>query len=43
MFQLPFCSDVVLNTVFPVILLKYLIILALLTLLYIGVAYLIEW
>ncbi|KAI6184618.1 hypothetical protein M3Y97_00615800 [Aphelenchoides bicaudatus] len=41
--RLPFCSDVVLSTIFPVILLKYLIILALLTLLYIGVAYLIEW
>ncbi|CAD5209843.1 unnamed protein product [Bursaphelenchus okinawaensis] len=41
--RLPYCSEVVLSTIFPIILLKYLIILALLTLLYIGLAYLIEW
>jgi hypothetical protein len=41
--RLPFCSDQILSTIFPVILLKYLIILAFLTLLYIALAYLIEW
>ncbi|CAD5213498.1 unnamed protein product [Bursaphelenchus xylophilus] len=41
--RLPYCSEIVLGTIFPIILLKYLIILALLTLLYIGLAYLIEW
>ncbi|KAI6196503.1 hypothetical protein M3Y94_01117200 [Aphelenchoides besseyi] len=41
--RLPYCSDIVLSTIFPIVLLKYLIILALLTLAYIALAYLIEW
>jgi len=40
---LPFCSELILNSIFPVILLKYLLILTILTLAYIGLAYLIEY
>uniref|UniRef100_A0AC34PZ36 Gustatory receptor n=1 Tax=Panagrolaimus sp. JU765 TaxID=591449 RepID=A0AC34PZ36_9BILA len=40
---LPFCSKLVLESIFPVILLKYLLILTILTLAYIALAYLIEY
>jgi hypothetical protein len=41
--NLPYCSDLILESIFPVVLLKYLLILTILTLAYIALAYLIEW
>uniref|UniRef100_A0A914ZHG9 Uncharacterized protein n=1 Tax=Panagrolaimus superbus TaxID=310955 RepID=A0A914ZHG9_9BILA len=41
--NLPYCSDLILESIFPIVLLKYLLILTVLTLAYIALAYLIEW
>jgi hypothetical protein len=41
--KLPFCAEIVLKSLFPVVILKFLLILALFTLAYIGLAYAIEW
>lgn len=41
--NVPLCSTVILNSLFPMFIIKYLIVLAILTITYMAVAYLIEW
>jgi hypothetical protein len=41
--KLPFCSQIILKSIIPVLLLKYLLILCILTLVYLLVAYFIDW
>ncbi|KAI1728143.1 hypothetical protein DdX_00299 [Ditylenchus destructor] len=41
--KLPFCSDLILKSILPVVLLKYLLIVCILTLVYLLIAYIIDW
>lgn len=41
--KLPFCSDLIIKSIIPVVLLKYLLIVCILTLVYLLIAYIIDW
>lgn len=42
-FQVPHCFEIVINSIFPMFILKFLVILAVVTILYLALAYLLEW